>query len=414
MSLFRKEAITQQSERLTGSISLAQPLSLKLTVISLLTVTVLIVVFLFNAQYSRKETVRGFLKPNKGVIKSYAQQGGVVEKLLVHEGEQVKKNQLLATIVIPKKNNSGIELSSQLIEQLEQQTQLIDNEIKQQKLLKNGEKNNLAQQLLALNAEKKSLIKQQQLSTQKLALLQAQQEQVNALNKKGYLSSAEKQRQQQNLLDAKQAKQGVERLLLQQQNQISQIKFQQQNIPQKYALQINNLKRQQADINRQLAQAHNSYRYSIVASNAGLVTGIQVVEGETVVSNNPLLHIIPKGAKLIAELLLPTRSAGFVQQGNIAKLRFDAFPYQRFGFISSEISQIDQTLINPNEVQLPINLQEPVYRLRATLNQQEMSAFGKNFKLKSGMLFEADIILEQRSLIQWLLEPIYSLKGRVS
>jgi membrane fusion protein len=43
-----------------------------------------------------------------------------------------------------------------------------------------------------------------------------------------------------------------------------------------------------------------------------------------------------------------------------------------------------------------------------------MQAFGKAFKLKSGMLFEADIMLEQRTLIEWLLEPIYSLNGRLS
>lgn len=65
-------------------------------------------------------------------------------------------------------------------------------------------------------------------------------------------------------------------------------------------------------------------------------------------------------------------------------------------------------------MQLPVNLKEPVYRLRAKLTQQQMQAFGKSFFLKSGMLFEADIMLEQRTLIEWLLEPIYSLRGRVS
>jgi len=43
-----------------------------------------------------------------------------------------------------------------------------------------------------------------------------------------------------------------------------------------------------------------------------------------------------------------------------------------------------------------------------------MQAFGKAFDLKSGMLFEAGIMFEQRTLIEWLLEPIYSLSGRVS
>ena len=95
-------------------------------------------------------------------------------------------------------------------------------------------------------------------------------------------------------------------------------------------------------------------------------------------------------------------------------MRFDAFPYQRFGFIESTIVRIDKALITPNEVQLPVTLNEPVYRLRATLQKQTMNAFGKQLELKSGMLFEADIMLEKRSLIDWLLEPIYSLKGRIS
>ena len=65
-------------------------------------------------------------------------------------------------------------------------------------------------------------------------------------------------------------------------------------------------------------------------------------------------------------------------------------------------------------MQLPITLQEPVYRLRATLTKQQMQAYSQSFELKSGMLFEADIMLEQRTFIEWLLEPIYSLKGRAS
>lgn len=119
--------------------------------------------------------------------------------------------------------------------------------------------------------------------------------------------------------------------------------------------------------------------------------------------------IVVSIAIAIVVFLLSTRSAGFVQLGNNTRLRFDAFPYQRFGFIKSEITRIDQALIAPNEIQLPISLQEPVYRLRAKLNQQQMKAFGKAFDLKSGMLFEADIMLEKRTLMQCLLEPIHSL-----
>jgi membrane fusion protein len=60
------------------------------------------------------------------------------------------------------------------------------------------------------------------------------------------------------------------------------------------------------------------------------VTGIQVVAGETLspakAQSTPLLHILPEGSELVAELLLPTRSAGFITKGQTSRLRFDAFP----------------------------------------------------------------------------------------
>jgi len=418
MSLFRKEAVSHQSERLTGAITLAQPLSIKITVLILVSVAVAIVAFLYNAEYSRKATVRGFLMPNKGVIKSFTNKAGTIEKLWVKEGDEVVKGQSLATIIVKQNNSKGISLSTELIKQLSDQSSLTDNEIKQHQQLKIQELKNLTQHQQALKKERWALQSQFKLAHEKLSILLNQQAKIKKLNQQGFISNKEKERQQQGLLGAKQEKQNIARLLLQQQDKLNQVAFNITNIPQQYTLRINSLKRQQADLQLQLAQVASNHKYTITASNSGIVTSVQVVEGEYLspakAQSKPLLTIIPEGSELVAELLLPTRSAGFVQLGNNTRLRFDAFPYQRFGFMKSEITRVDQTLIMPNETQLPVALQEPVYRLRAKLNYQQMQAFGKSFKLKSGMLFEADIMLEQRTLFEWLLEPIYSLKGRVS
>ena len=51
MSLFRKEAVAQQSERLTGETILAQPLSIKLTVGTLVAIATAIVLFIFIAEF---------------------------------------------------------------------------------------------------------------------------------------------------------------------------------------------------------------------------------------------------------------------------------------------------------------------------------------------------------------------------
>jgi membrane fusion protein len=418
MTLYRKEAVSHQGNRLAGSISLVQPLSIKLTVIGLVVIATSIVLFLFTAEYSRKETVRGFLMPNKGVIKSFASKAGTIEKLMVKEGDKVLKGDPLATIIIQHQNNQGVNISAQLLSQLNMQIKLLDEEIYQHQALKSQELANFNRQKFASNQEKLALQSQLLLINKKLDLQNEQQNDFNKLNQRGFVSNLDKDRQHHVLLDSKQEKQTLERLLLQHQNKLEQIIFNLKNIPQQYTLRINSIKRQKMALKRQLVQVEGNATYTITASNSGIITGVQVVEGEilsqAIVQAKPLLHIIPMDSELVAELLLPTRSAGFVQLGNNTRLRFDAFPYQRFGFIESEIVRIDQTLISPNEVQFPVQLQEPVYRLRAKLTEHQIRAFGKAFDLKSGMLFEADIMLEQRSLMEWLLEPLYSLNGRIS
>ena len=204
--LFRKEVISHQSERLTGTITLAQPLSIKLTVFILVSIAIAIVTFLFSAEYSRKETVRGFLMPSKGVIKSFANQGGTIEKLWVNEGDNVIKGQSLATIIVQQNNSNGIDLSTQLADQLNAQENLLIDEISQHKMLKTQGLSNLQVQNIALNNEKLALEEQLELADEKLTLLSEQQLDFNQLNKSGYVSNLEKDRQQQALFEAKQEK----------------------------------------------------------------------------------------------------------------------------------------------------------------------------------------------------------------
>ena len=113
-------------------------------------------------------------------------------------------------------------------------------------------------------------------------------------------------------------------------------------------------------------------------------------------------------------LLIPVRSVGFIESGQSLAIRYDAFPYQKFGIYQGKVSQLSKTLLLPNELlNAPTLVNEPVYRVTALLDKPNVQAYGKDFSLKPGMTLSADISLGDRSLIQWLLEPIYSLKGRI-
>lgn len=56
---------------------------------------------------------------------------------------------------------------------------------------------------------------------------------------------------------------------------------------------------------------------------------------------------------------------------------------------------------------------EPYYRVVVELSAQSITAYGKAEPLRPGMLLEADILGERRKLYEWVLEPLYSLTGRL-
>ncbi|MGS0724844.1 HlyD family secretion protein [Shewanella sp. 0m-11] len=379
----------------------------------MLSIIIAIVFFLSFSHYARKETVRGYLVPDKGLIKTYANRSGNIDVLHVSEGDIIKKGSPLATIVLSRSMLSGEELSESLIDELKLQLTLLTTEQKVNQSLLAKETQRLKNSITDNKQALKVSVNLEALLTEKLALQLKQQTQHQKLFDDGYLSTLDYQSQQQKLIAVRQEIENLKSNQVQIQSQLNDALSELDILPSQFVLKDGDIERRRSELKRQIDETENSYRFVIRAAEAGTVASIQVVEGEFIVTNRPLMSLIPQGAQLVAELLLPTRSAGFVKTGDEARLRFDAFPYQRFGFLESRVSRIDKALLLDGEAKVPVALSEPVYRIRTQLSKQDMLAYGDSFPLKSGMLLEADIVLDRRSLLDWLLDPIYSLQGRV-
>ncbi|WP_412500293.1 HlyD family secretion protein [Shewanella chilikensis] len=410
--LFRKEALDYSSKRLLGSISLAQPISVYLIVFSLLFTVSTCISFLFLSEYSRKETVQVFLVPSSGVIKVYSSRSGTIESIYVKEGSKVQKGELIAKVLLSRPQLNGIDLSETLLSGLKSQLSLLEQDEKNTVLVAKLDLLRLKKKVLDLTKTEKVLERQQLLLDKKHKLQQQEFERFNKIYSNGYLSETEHQSQQQKLLQIAQEMKSNKSNIVNISAQLNEAKAEVANHPHQTELRLADIARRKTDVQRQVDETQNGYEFSIIAKEAGVVTSIAVKEGEFLPTNRPLLSIIPEGAQLVAELLLPTRSAGFIKLRDEARLRFDAFPYQKFGFMAATVSRIDKSLLLQGEADIPVQLDEPVYRVQTTLSQQIINAYGEEFALKPGMLLEADIILDKRSLLDWLLDPIYSLKGR--
>jgi membrane fusion protein len=151
----------------------------------------------------------------------------------------------------------------------------------------------------------------------------------------------------------------------------------------------------------------------ITAPADGTVTTILAQVGQSATPGTPLLSILPAGAELEAHLLVPTRAAGFIRQDQTVALRYQAFPYQRFGHYLGEVREVGRTILQPQEAALPLPVQEPVYRITVKLPAQRVQAYGQSLALQSGMVLDADIWVDRRRLIEWVVGPLLSVVGRV-
>jgi membrane fusion protein len=150
----------------------------------------------------------------------------------------------------------------------------------------------------------------------------------------------------------------------------------------------------------------------IRAPGDGMVSAVLVSPGQQVQPDAPLMSIVPSDARLEAQLLVPSNAIGFVTTGQPVALRYAAFPYQRFGHYEGEVASIARSLLLPGEARLPMTLQEPAYLVRVVLGGQAVTAYGRDFPLQAGMALDADIVLDRRSIIEWVFDPLLSLVKR--
>lgn len=90
-----------------------------------------------------------------------------------------------------------------------------------------------------------------------------------------------------------------------------------------------------------------------------------------------------------------------------------AFPHQRFGTVKGAIKTISRTVLGPTEISIPgLKIDEPVFRVRVTLEREDIAAYGEAIPLQPGMLLTADVVFDRRSLIRWLFDPLFAVAQR--
>jgi len=411
--LFRREALQAKKNRLTGHVILTQPVSLQAIALTVFFLFVASVVYATQSHYSRKETVKGYLIPNKGVIKVYSGRSGVLDDLLVVEGERVKQGQSIAKIRNSQSLASGIELSVALSQELETQIDALTKELVTVQAVFEKDERRIERQLDQLKLSLMAVEKTKVTSQKRLKLKEQRLVNNRVLHEKGFLSSTLLASVEEEYLEVLEASERLGHDIASISVEIDSLTSEKLALPEQLVLKQISIQRLVSELKAKRAELNNQYEFVTKAPETGIVTAIQPSLGAQLSPTSPILTIIPEDSPLEMELLLPTRSAGFVEVGDPVRIRFDAFPYQKFGLAQATVVNIDKALVLPTETVLPVEIDEAVYRVRARLSSQVVQAYGESFPLKIGMIANADIVIESRTLLEWLLDPIYSVRGKL-
>lgn len=121
--------------------------------------------------------------------------------------------------------------------------------------------------------------------------------------------------------------------------------------------------------------------------------------GGVVEPAKPIMVIVPRGGSLVAEVKLLNKDAGFVHQGQIVAIKFEAFPFTRYGTVPGHVETIGSDAIEDEKLGL-------VYTARIRLDRDTIYREGTLLALGPGMALTADIRTGTRSIISYLISPI--------
>ncbi|MBV8589639.1 MAG: HlyD family type I secretion periplasmic adaptor subunit [Acetobacteraceae bacterium] len=161
---------------------------------------------------------------------------------------------------------------------------------------------------------------------------------------------------------------------------------------------------QKADLRRHMV-AITAPADAVVLDVAHRSIGSVVREAET------LFVLVPRDEKLEAEVNVAGKDVGEVAVGEKARIKFDAFPFQKHGTATGVVRLISEDAFSSENKSSENKDEQPghgplYYRVRVDLTDTKLRAVPQHFHLIPGMALSAEMKVGQRSVISYFLYPL--------
>ncbi|MGQ5524144.1 HlyD family secretion protein [Chitinimonas sp. PSY-7] len=406
MKLFRNEVYEHRSHNVFGRVILRQPRSFLYFSIIVTVLIVAVLCLLIFKDFTRKIKSNGTLVPDSGLVKIYPQQVGRVVTRHIKEGENVKAGQALFTLSSERHTQLGSTVAMTVRSITERRISL-NNELQTQTELFKKELSTQKQRLSDLGIQLFQLKEEVTGQKSRVALADATYKKYQELAKSNFAPDLQVQQRADELLAQQGRLSALQRSIGELESLIAAARSEVVALPLREVSKRSTLERHIATLDAEAAEYEARRELIITAPISGMVTSLQAEAGQVVNGDSSLASIIPTGSKLVAHFYAPSNAIGFVRTGQQVNLRYLAYPYQKFGQHAGLVSEISKSAIN----QKAQTGNEALYRITVIPEKQTIRAYGNYENLMPDMAVEADILVDKRKIIEWILEPIFSIKG---
>jgi len=409
--LFLDEVLEARRVEWLGKVQLASPISHRVWTIVALLVSALILLWLFTGHYTRRERVTGSLVPQAGLIELTTNAPGTVTQVTAREGARVQKGDVLVMLSGATVSASMGDTAAAIIGQLNIERSHLLSDIADTKVSAENKAQGLKTQQGELRTQLQQLDEQLAIQRQQVQSLRTLLNKIQPLLDKGYVSSFQVQQQETSALDAEAQVKALNRERSQIEQQLSTINGQLTQLPLDTQDKLSDSSRQLAQVQQSLDQ-NEAQRASVLrAPRTGTISSVLVKNGQAVTAGQAVVAIVPAGTPLQAQLLVPSSAIGFVQIGQPVNLRYEAFPYQKFGLQRGRVLEISRSTLTPAEVSLLVGQmpEQPLYTVQVAIEKQAITAYNQQQALKPGMALDADIMMDRRRLAEWVFEPLFGI-----
>jgi membrane fusion protein len=421
VTFFRPESLLSRQQSWLGSIQVMQPVGLRWLIFGVLAALIAAGTLLFFGEYTRKARLTGVLVPDRGLIRIVPPVASAsVLSMTMREGQVVRAGDVLATLQVEEPSlNPASQLGLQ--QTFDARTRSLDEAARQTVVLKDARERALVERIEALRREMAPLDAQAALLQQRLTLSEQALARVESLGREHFVSSAQVQAKEGELLGLKAESAAIARQRQTLQREWTGLEADRRELPLQAQQRLGEIERDRAAITeattRSAGQAA-THQLLVRAPADGVVTALLAEVGQSVTKDAAMASLMPAGARLQAQLYAPSSALGFIQPGQRVLLRLQAFPYQKYGLQPAQVLQVAQAPLQSAEVaMLPLATKpangEPLYRVTVTVDRQQVMVGAQARPMLAGMQVDADVLLEKRRLIEWLFEPLLGWARRV-